>query len=516
MSARTPFVAKGRGSLLEGHRFRTRLCHCAHLDCEHLRRPLAVHPNRRLLVGSCGLCCARPHLGGGGTIGSFHAANQLLRTCIVQVGSQSRKGVRTRMKERSNPAHSRMHSPSKSTCPTVFMLDLWATLPYYVAHLCRALIASGQEVTIGSITYYLDRDCFLRFGLRNQAGALDAVGKWNLPKSLRRVLKLIEGVVNMLAWMWRFRRSRPSIVHIQFLPLLPWRLPVEMWFLRYCRRLGIRLVYTVHDALPHDTGERYKSIYRRLYQSVDRLICHSDAVRNVLEAEFFVPADRICVIPHGPFFYDCAAREVQSLRQRLAPNGECLVLWQGLIFPYKGIDFLLDSWGKVQDSRINARLVIAGTGNSEYLAEIKARASRPEIIQSVHCEFRFLPLEELIALYQACDIVVYPYKAITTSGALMTGITQGKPIIATRLPAFSEALRDGENAILVDYGDTHTMAEKIVSLVNSPASRALYGTAVRRLSLGESAWRDIAVKTLACYRSLEPASVSHSAALAAQ
>ena len=36
--------------------------------------------------------------------------------------------------------------------------------------------------------------------------------------------------------------------------------------------------------------------------------------------------------------------------------------------------------------------------------------------------FRFISTEELVALYRAADVVVYPYRAITTSGALATGL----------------------------------------------------------------------------------------------
>lgn len=399
---------------------------------------------------------------------------------------------------------------SRVSSESVFMMDLWATLPYYVAHLSRALVAHDTDVTIGSITYYLDRNCFTRCGLKNESGLLDLVGKLTVPRSLRRWMKLVEGILNMLAWMVRFRKLPPTILHVQFLPLLKWRVSFEIWFLRYCRHLGISLVYTVHDALPHDTGERYRSAYRRVYHSMDALICHSEAVRERLQTEFGVSRDRVSVIPHGPFFYDCAPQGVDALRRRLAPEGECLVFWQGLIFPYKGIDFLLDSWARVQQLCSKSRLIIAGTGSDELLDQIRTQAARLGVTESVHFEFRFLPLHELIGFYQASDIVVYPYRAITTSGALMTGITQGKAIIATRLPAFMETLKDGENAILVEYGDVDMFAEKLLALIRRPELRAAYADAVRRLDLGKTAWDEIAEKTLACYQRVHVARIQGS------
>src|ERR1700678_2574632 len=61
------------------------------------------------------------------------------------------------------------------------MMDLWATVPYYTAYLSKALIADGVDVMVGSITYYLDPECFTSRGIKVDPGLLDVVGKFNLP-----------------------------------------------------------------------------------------------------------------------------------------------------------------------------------------------------------------------------------------------------------------------------------------------------------------------------------------------
>ena len=99
-------------------------------------------------------------------------------------------------------------------------MDLWATVPYYTAYLSRALLAAGVEVQVGSITYYLDRDCFRARGLRLEPGALDVVGQLDLPRLWRRLLKLLEGVANLLALSLRFAVRPPGVVHVQFLALV--------------------------------------------------------------------------------------------------------------------------------------------------------------------------------------------------------------------------------------------------------------------------------------------------------
>src|SRR5580658_8940283 len=115
------------------------------------------------------------------------------------------------------------------------MMDLLATVPYYTAYLSRALLSAGANVTVGSITYYLDTACYSSRGLRLQPGCLDIVGRYPLPRGPRRVLKLIELALNLTALSLRALVRPPAILHIQYLPLVRWPLPFDLWFAQLCR-----------------------------------------------------------------------------------------------------------------------------------------------------------------------------------------------------------------------------------------------------------------------------------------
>jgi hypothetical protein len=173
--------------------------------------------------------------------------------------------------------------------PRVFMMDLWATVPYYTAYLSRALLQEGVDLTVGSISYYLDTTCFSSRGIKLHPGLLDVVGKFRLQRLPRRILKLLESILNLSALTLRFLFSPPNILHVQFLPMLLSRLPLDLWFVRFCSSRGSKIVLTVHDLLPHDTGEVHKQTFRDLYQTVDLIICHSDSIKTRLGTEFSVP-----------------------------------------------------------------------------------------------------------------------------------------------------------------------------------------------------------------------------------
>ena len=386
--------------------------------------------------------------------------------------------------------------------PSVFMMDLWATVPYYTAYLSQALLKEGVDLTVGSITYYLDPGCFSSRGIKIDPGMLDVVGKFRLPRLPRRILKLLEAIPNLSALAIRFLFSRPDVIHVQFLPMLRWRFPLDLWLLEFCRKRGSKIVLTVHDLLPHDTGEAHKQTFNELYRMVDAIICHSEHIRTRLEAEFSVPEEKISVIPHGPFFYDLPATGLeQILRSFEVEPDKVLVLWQGIIFPYKGIDLLLRSWQQVEAKVDDACLVIAGTGAPELLDEIRRQVAGLGLKQVKLC-FRFISTEELVALYRAAAVVVYPYRAITTSGALATGLALGKAIVASDLPVFRELLTNRENALLVDPQDSVELADALIEMTQDRVLREQFAQKVREMSFGDQSWLFIAKKTIDAYESV--------------
>lgn len=116
--------------------------------------------------------------------------------------------------------------------------------------------------------------------------------------------------------------------------------------------------------------------------------------------------------------------------------------------------------------------------------------------------FRFVSTEELVALYRAADVVVYPYRAITTSGALATGLALGKAIVASDLPVFRELLTNGENAVLVDPENTAELAGALKDLTQNAGLRERLERKVREMNFGDQSWLSIAGKTMQVYESV--------------
>lgn len=380
-----------------------------------------------------------------------------------------------------------------------YLMDMWSFIPYYIGELCAALREQSVDATLGSVRYHLDRNYFRKCGLIPDRFLFDAGGALRSGRA-RRIFKSAEYLFNLLTLALRFSISKPDILHVQYLPFLERGFAFEIWFLRWVRLLGIGVVCTVHNLTRQDAPDRNLPLYRRVYRLADALICHGEEARVRLMREFDISRDRISVIPHGPLFDGKPAKSASEARAAVGlPSTGPVVLCLGVISEYKGIPFLLDAWKRFTDSGGSGRLLIAGTGNARVLAEIREKAA-PQ--PSVELRLEFIPVEQLPLLCQSADILVYPYKAGTTSGALLTGLNYGKAIVATTLPFFREYLRDEETALLVEYGDVSALASALLELIGHPEKRERLAAALQRESPRTVSWKEIAAKTRACYENV--------------
>lgn len=391
-------------------------------------------------------------------------------------------------------------APAETYLPRVYLLELWSFIPYYVAALSLALEDTGARVVLGSTRYHLDRNYFEQAGANTDRCLID-IGGGLRNRTLRRIVKSAEYVFNLGFLLLRFAIARPDVLHVQYLPFLDRGTSFELWFLRLAHRLGVRIVHTAHNVTNQNQEHLNTSLYAHAYQMADAIICHGEQARTRLENEFAISSSKIRVIPHGPLFQchpDCSPAEA---REKLGlPGVGPLVVCAGVISEYKGIPFLLRAWERVVQNGCRGKLLIAGTGDPQLLNDIRNLLVSLRIADSVELRLTFISVEELPLIHHAADILVYPYKAGTTSGALLTGMQYQKAVVATDLPVFREHLRNQHNALLVPFGDESSLAQALLQLMQSPYDRERLARALYSESQSRMSWAAIAQRTVDCYR----------------
>jgi len=385
----------------------------------------------------------------------------------------------------------------------VFVVDLTSRTPPYDRRLCEALREAGAHVELwaagsGRSELLDDIDVPLRRGWTDLATQIPVTERTG---PFVKVLKAVEYVINLAALLVASERERPDLLHFQWFPLLD-LVSVEGALVKFFQMRGIQVVYTAHDVVPLDEREALRT-YQRLYRTVDAVVCHTKQARHRLVEEFHVDAQDIRVIPHGPLMDREAFPACREARERLGwAQEQPTALLFGVLRPYKGVEFLLKSWAEVHERVPRARLIVAGHAAPSYAQKLRGLLRDPRVEDSVELRFRFLPEQELQTLIAAADLLVYPYRNITQSGALFAGMNAGKPIVATRVGGLKEVLRDEQTGVLVDYGDQTQLAERLGRLLQDPERQETLGQAAQHEIDTSYSWERIAQKTIHCYEGL--------------
>jgi glycosyltransferase involved in cell wall biosynthesis len=382
----------------------------------------------------------------------------------------------------------------------VQLVDPSAFTPPYDRALAAALARGGAEVELLTSRFlygpvpvaegYDVRECFYR---RSAARGLEAPG--------RRVFKAVEHLADML----RFRRAatktarsgteletgqssptEPDVVHYQWLTfpgldalLLPSVRPRVM---------------TAHYILPPQPSRRRLASARRAFGAMDAVIAHSEHGARRLREQVGLDPDRVRVIHHGAFDYLTRLPEEKPLPPELEGAEGPVILFFGLLRPYKGIDTLLEAFRRVR----GAELWIAGNPRMD-IEPLKQLAA--EVPGRVRFLPRFVEDAEIPAIMRRADVVTLPYHDVEHSGVLYAALAFGKPLVLSAVGGFPEVAEQGA-ARLIPPENSAALASVLTELVTDEVARSELGEAAASAATGSYSWDKAASQTLALYREL--------------
>ena len=125
------------------------------------------------------------------------------------------------------------------------------------------------------------------------------------------------------------------------------------------------------------------------------------------------------------------------------------MLFFGLVRAYKGLDLLLDAFGKVKDQLPNLQLIIAGEfyeDEDKYQAQIE----RNQLMDRVIIKNEFIADADLRKYFGAADLIVQPYKTATQSGVTQVAYHFEKPMLVTNVGGLGEIVHDHKMGYAVE------------------------------------------------------------------
>jgi glycosyltransferase involved in cell wall biosynthesis len=304
----------------------------------------------------------------------------------------------------------------------------------------------------------------------------------------------------LVPWTWsqvskRIAALTPDLV------VMPWWSPFWApsfgFIANKLRREQIPLIFLIHNVLPHEIRPWDERLTKWVLRKGDAYVVQSGS--EVARLLSFFPEAKYIHCPHPVYEHFAQARIPKAeARKRLAiPVDAKVILFFGIVRPYKGLANLLAALGKIDEKMI---LLVAGEfwePKEQYQTQIQQLG-----LQSmVRIVDRYIPDEEVPDYFSAADLFVAPYKTGTQSGAVTIAKSYGLPMIVSQ--AITDSLpqiKGDPQLVIVPPDDPQALAVALENLIDGLKASGLEGAESEPAhpAVGQS-WQDLvhAIETLA-------------------
>ncbi len=199
-------------------------------------------------------------------------------------------------------------------------------------------------------------------------------------------------------------------------------------------------------------------------------VVHSKSDRELISQVYGIPINVISVIPHG--IYD-HYRKVEKAKEKLGIKENFIILFFGLLRPYKGVKYLVKAFECLpRDILEDSRLLIVGeTWEDKETIKLIANSKHKDKITIVN---RYVSDNEVSLYFSASDVVVLPYTRASQSGVAHIAMAFGLPIISTYVGGLKESLSKYRGTVFVKPKNVDELTKVIVEMYKSGHKKFYY------------------------------------------
>jgi glycosyltransferase involved in cell wall biosynthesis len=280
------------------------------------------------------------------------------------------------------------------------------------------------------------------------------------------------------------------------------------------REVGLPFAFHVHSTERGRTlgngSETVTNMELHAANAADLIVTVSYAMKEELTQLGF-PKEKIQVSYNGvdPQKYNpevVTAEQIQKIRTLYdIKDDELMILFIGRLVGVKGVDRLIMAMPNVLQKIPKAKLIIVGLGDlQEYLGNL---VKTMKLDNCVKFRFEFVPEEERILHYAACDVAVFPSLYEPFGIVVLEAMSMAKPVVvgAAGISGMREiVISCGEEQCGYHINPTNPadIAWGIVSALENQDKKKWLGQNGRRRVLSEFTWEKIAEKTLGLYEQI--------------
>ncbi|MHB1043367.1 MAG: glycosyltransferase family 4 protein [Eubacteriales bacterium] len=233
---------------------------------------------------------------------------------------------------------------------------------------------------------------------------------------------------------------------------------------RLLEKLKKPVVTTIHTILQEPTLGYYTSLIEVIQRS-QRVVVMSNKAIEILQEIYYVPREKIVMIPHG--VPDLPFVEADYFKKELDLAGRFVLLSFGLLNPGKGIELVLEALPEVVRNHPDLLYIILGKTHPEvariygerYRESLQKLTHEKQLENNVLFIDKFVTNEEMYNYISASDAYVTPYHSQEqiTSGTLAYAVALGKVVVSTPYRYAQEVLAE-DRGYLVPFNNPKALA----------------------------------------------------------
>ncbi len=193
---------------------------------------------------------------------------------------------------------------------------------------------------------------------------------------------------------------------------------------------GVRIIWTVHNAMAHDARfvELETQLYRILAEAADKIHIMNPLTPEIVSGTFDIDPAKIVAIPHPSYrgWYDNSLGRRAARASLGLPQDAKAVLFFGNIKPYKGVLELIAAVKRLQEIDPSVHLLLAGRVSDEDRAVLDAALSAG--VKHIK-ELGYISAEDTPKWFNAADLTVLPYRRSLNSGSLQLAASFDLPAL---------------------------------------------------------------------------------------
>ena len=311
----------------------------------------------------------------------------------------------------------------------------------------------------------------------------------------KRIVKALETIVNYVRLIIFVKSNHIDIVHFQWFPFLELG-NVEIYVLKTIRWISpnTKIVYTHHNIYPHNSSETKKKAYKKrllnILPFIDKFVVHNSTTKENVHTEFGIDNNIIYVQHHGIFY---PREDFDNIKKT---TNKKKILMYGMQSPYKGTDILVNAINLLpKEIKLQIEVEIVGRLGDEYLSTFREVA----ILNQIVINPKRISNKELYEKISSSDYLIYPYRKISQSGALLLGLYFNKIIVASDLPQFVETLKGFKHEWFFRSDSPDSLASLLQRLITEENSVEGELKIIEDLKK-EYSWDNVAKSTLLMYK----------------